>query len=598
MNIVIRQLLKEGKIIFQDTLFLLPSVVVILYMHYRVCSSAVVELGIASQLHGFASTIFDILTLALLAFILTGMRKIATIIIVTLISSTWSFSNVIYAYYFRAYIPISVIGQVEGLRHLTLWDYFINAIYITDLVYVAAIVFVIYIALYGKQDFGNRDKKRYLIFLLTPFIIIALLFLCSKLFFFEGRLTIPNAETIKQTSLMPTRKRIGVLPVGTVAEYGVFRAVVYPKIFMQDINRQLTRNQSHRIERYIQSSDVLYSDSITATTLSKRQNVIFILAESYLADTRDKYFGGKEVTPFLDEVRKEAGTVFNDSVYPNVTLGNSSDGQFIYMTGLLPHRQELTVALLSEHVFPSLAYLLKKLSYKTLMTIPTESQVWSQEEACRAYAIDSLYSTSILKTTAWLNDEELFDFALRNERKVTEPYFHVILTSSTHGAYNELSAGCGKCDCCPTHFPADYTQDYINYLKACHFMDHAIRRYIEQKPDALIIIASDHGWAENKGLLPKGVDGDRISLLIKKSGYNGESYGDRINQLDVFTSIVDLLQPYKDIGWHGKIRWYGLGNSIFHPQGWTTSVTENKWDMSTDIIEGNYFTPLLNTGKK
>lgn len=61
-------------------------------------------------------------------------------------------------------------------------------------------------------------------------------------------------------------------------------------------------------------------------------------------------------------------------------MGESSDGQFIYMTGLLPLRSVITVSKARSCTLPGLATALNR---ESRMVIPTVSSMWNQDEMCR-----------------------------------------------------------------------------------------------------------------------------------------------------------------------------------------------------------------------
>ena len=51
---------------------------------------------------------------------------------------------------------------------------------------------------------------------------------------------------------------------------------------------------------------------------------------------------------------------YNGHVVSNITMGESGDGQFIYMTGILPLRDKLTVGEAKSACFPTLPRLIAK----------------------------------------------------------------------------------------------------------------------------------------------------------------------------------------------------------------------------------------------
>ncbi|MDE6648276.1 MAG: hypothetical protein K2K03_10745, partial [Prevotella sp.] len=103
---------------------------------------------------------------------------------------------------------------------------------------------------------------------------------------------------------------------------------------------ELTDEQLAECKAVISQNQIGMSD--TAKAFSCR-NIIFILVEPYMSFTSDMKVGGREVTPFLNSLKHSDKVYYNGRMRENVTLGESSDGQFIYMAGLLPLRSEVTV---------------------------------------------------------------------------------------------------------------------------------------------------------------------------------------------------------------------------------------------------------------
>ena len=117
---------------------------------------------------------------------------------------------------------------------------------------------------------------------------------------------------------------------------------------------------------------------------SSDQNVIMIIVESYMSFTSDMLYKGKEVTPFLNYLKRDPAVYYNGSVKENITIGESSDGQYIYMTGLLPLRSVITVSKACHVALPGLPKKLGKESRMIIPSIKSEKREWEElsEKAC------------------------------------------------------------------------------------------------------------------------------------------------------------------------------------------------------------------------
>ena len=117
-------------------------------------------------------------------------------------------------------------------------------------------------------------------------------------------------------------------------------------------------------------------------------------------------------------------------------------------------------------------------------------------------------------------------------------------------------------------------------------MDEQIGKYMKHLKDnnlydnSLIVIAADHhAHAEDLGIKDE-MDRDLPLFIINGNIDNKKAYHGNINQLDVFTTVLDIMGINSS--------WHGLGYSILSPH-FSNSVSSRASEISRLIIEGNYF---------
>lgn len=178
------------------------------------------------------------------------------------------------------------------------------------------------------------------------------------------------------------------------------------------------------------------------------------------------------MTPFLNSLKHSDTVYYNGRMRENVTLGESSDGQFIYMAGLLPLRSDVTVSIALDRTLHGLP---KMLGREARMVIPSLASVWHQDEMCRQYGFDSLYTSNDYGDgrTNTLNDEQVFQLAMQKDRASRQPFFSVVLTMSMHQPYIEQID-----PLFPVSDPS-MPNDLACYLNACHYTDRQLERYFE-----------------------------------------------------------------------------------------------------------------------
>ena len=123
---------------------------------------------------------------------------------------------------------------------------------------------------------------------------------------------------------------------------------------------------------------------------------------------------------------------------PNITIGESGDGQFIYMTGLLPLQDDLTVQVAKDCLLPALPKLLNV--NNTEIVIPSLPNVWDQAGMTAAYGISNTYSRKDMtdENVKFVDDEMVFKTAMNTKKKTGESFFTMVLSISTHMPYNSL----------------------------------------------------------------------------------------------------------------------------------------------------------------
>ena len=180
----------------------------------------------------------------------------------------------------------------------------------------------------------------------------------------------------------------------------------------------------------------------------------------------------------------------------------------------------------------------------------------------------------------FLNDEMVFRYASKKDESNIQPFFALILTMSMHQPYTSfVEHGFKVTD-------KSLPQEYKNYLTNCHYTDKQIGKYLEELKEkrlydnSLIVIVSDHD-ARPQYLNMEGKISTDIPIYIINGGIdNAKTWTGECNQLDVFTTILDIM------GIDSK--WRGLGHSLLN-KDYQNSVTDKTQELSDWIIYGDFF---------
>ena len=559
----------------------LMSIVNLLFVHHYFLQTIGLEVGCfkSSIIDNLIACLLDTTFILFLSWVITLRRLNISLIITFIVTLTWSFVNTFYARFFHQYLNWSSIGQAENLSDTSVINSMLAELHAIDLFY--PIMAIIFILVYIRSRHSIITSNSIHTIIITWLICATCGIIAHAMYVFHPNYGVVYA--LEKTVFTP-EKMDSMWPNWTVFHKGFFRKLVIDPLTKKR-DRVLTNEQKHEIEK-------AYSDHslrVTGRTAPDSiKNIIFILVESYLSVTSDLIVDGKEITPNLNKLRHDSTVYFNSHMKPNVSIGESADGQFIYMAGLLPLHSEITVSKAKRDTIIGLPEQMKKnipeLSSYTL--IPTSPTLWEQQPMTKAYGFDNLYSMIDYETElkdnidGFLTDDMIFKFASIKDDCTPQPFFSLILTMSMHQPYDSFEKhGFEVTD-------MNLPQRYKNYLNSCHFFDMQIGKYLERLKSkgiydkSLIVIVADHD-ARSRYLDMEGKISDDIPIYIINGGFKpSDAWQGECNQLDVYTTILDIMGI--------NSQWRGLGHTLLN-KDYQNSVTTETQELSDMIIYSNYF---------
>ena len=563
-------------------LMFMMSMMNMLFLHQYFLHTIDLEVGcfVSSFFDNLLACLIDVTFILLVSWLITLRRLRASLVITFVITLLWSFCNVFYARFFHQYLSWSSIGLAGNLSDPIVLDSMTAGFRLIDIYYPLAIITFCWIYFRSKHHDVKSKSLRTLSYIWLCGLLISLT--VHGVYAFHPHIGI--VYELEKTVFTPA-KMDSMWPNWTVYHKGFFR-----KLFVDQLKRKskikLTKEQEVAIEK--EYSD--HSQRITGrTALNNIQNVIFILVESYLSVTSDLVVDGQEITPNLNNLKRDSNVYYNEHMIPNVSIGESSDGQLIYMAGLLPLHSEITVSKAKKNCIIGLPEQIKKAypDLQSLTIIPTNPSLWDQQAMSDAYGFDKLYSMLDYQAEmkdnengAFLTDEMIFRYASKKDESNKPPFFSLILTMSMHQPFNSfIEHGFHLTD-------KNLPQEYKNYLTNCHYTDFQIGKYLNDLKDkgqydnSLIVIVSDHDAHPDY----LGMD-DKISreipIYIVNGGIdNSNAWSGECNQLDVYTTILDIMGI--------QSKWRGFGHTLLN-KDYHNSVTGDIQEMSDWIIYSDYF---------
>ena len=364
----------------------------------------------------------------------------------------------------------------------------------------------------------------------------------------------------------------------------------------------LTEEEKEKIEEFIASTPKGRNNDIDSLNVNK--NLILVMAESLSSWVIDFKIDGNEVTPTLNSFFHDNETFAIRNVLSQVTNGRTSDGHFIYNTGLLPCRSTQTVIHFGDVPYPSIAKALKAKGYYAFNILSDDITFWNQATTSRSYGFDKTYEKGNYskgnKVPMNKFDSVILPAAVNYFKTSKSPFYAMAVTLSMHSPWRMI-------DDSPQWIKDAQLKDEVKkYLSVAHFFDSQLKNFIDQLKEnglydnSVVVIASDH-----EGLCRHVVDGreklepgDRfIPVVILNSGVNTK-HNDVVGQIDIFPTILDVMGA-------DEYEWKGVGHSLLREKV-TSAVTSDgvvvgdstsalsprqkeAWNISNSIILSRYF---------
>ena len=554
------------------------SVINLLFMHGQLAMTVEYEYPFKSDaiLSNVFSCLIDATFFFLLSMLLTRCRVKGALLMTFILTALLSFCNVLYSRFFGHYLPNLAILQMGNLNDNDVMGSVLTGFRWLDIYYV--LMAVVFGWLYKCID-QVKLKTRWLRTLgcLWGVMLAAILTFILMLVAFHD----PSPD-ISFIRFNPIKIQYTQAPNNMLFRSGfVRRALMCHEDFIRK-NLQLEKSQKEAIKR--EYTD--YKQRTTTATVKDAKNLIFIIVESYLAQTSDLMVDGKEITPFMNRLKRDSTVYYNGHVHPNTNMGESSDGQFIYMTGLLPLKCEITVNIAKDKTFCGLPAVLMKagrLKHSHII-VPTSPTFWEQDKMNERYGIEKMYSKfdydKNMSGNEDLDDEQIFQMATRVAATAEQPFFSLVLTMSMHNPYTKcVEHGFTLTD-------ESLSEEYRNYLVDCHYTDMQIERYIDGLKqrglydNSVIVITADH-QAHPVHLNMGNKVSDELPLYIINGGIDRDhAWTGRCNQLDVYTTLLDMFGIRAD--------WRGLGHTLLNADYKEYSLGTMK-PLSNWMIRSNYF---------
>ncbi|MBK5286389.1 MAG: sulfatase-like hydrolase/transferase [Bacteroidia bacterium] len=235
------------------------------------------------------------------------------------------------------------------------------------------------------------------------------------------------------------------------------------------------------------------SDSVTKVLNTKRPNIVLIMLESWSTDVIEALDGRTGVTPEFAELSKE-GLLFTNFYSP----GFRTEQGLVALVSGFPS-QPVTTIMRQFGKFerlPGLSRTLDSAGYSSSYYYGGNLHFAYTESYLRAMGFDKLYGENDIdykRRAGWgIYDEEVFAFFNADMKETTQPFFSIIMSSTSHEPFD------AEVEKIVPSKIGDWCNDYINTVR---YSDKCLGDLIKGMKkqswynNTLIAITADHGNA-------------------------------------------------------------------------------------------------------
>lgn len=248
--------------------------------------------------------------------------------------------------------------------------------------------------------------------------------------------------------------------------------------------------------------------------VAKNKNVLILQLEAFQNMLLHQSIDGQEITPHLNKLIEES--TYFPNFYQQIGRGNTSDAEFMSVTGLLPNSDMAVSTKFGDRAIPSLVRILNDKGYRTSTFHADKITFWSRDKLYPAlgwsehYAIDYFDNQDVVGLGP--SDHILYKKTvekLLEYKQADEPFLSEIVSLTAHGPFK-----------LPEHLqtlqlPKSYEGTSVgNYMQAQHYADEQVGYLIDLLKqnhlyeDTVLVIYGDHF-----GLHPTVIPPTEIKLI-------------------------------------------------------------------------------------
>lgn len=237
--------------------------------------------------------------------------------------------------------------------------------------------------------------------------------------------------------------------------------------------------------------------------IAKGKNLIVIQMESLQNMLIGKIYNGQEITPNLNRLIREQGSVYFDNFYQQIGSGNTSDAEFAVNNSIMGSIESFTYQLYQDNYLRGLPWILKEQGYGTAVLHGYDKTFWNRENMYPVVGFDTFIGSDRLVNDniegigggniVGISDHAFFQQSSEYLEKMAEPFYSFMITLSSHNPFHLPESLQGL-----ELLPRDQENIVGNYLNAEHYADQCLGEFLDSLKenglyeDSVIAIYGDH----------------------------------------------------------------------------------------------------------
>ncbi|MGG0239783.1 LTA synthase family protein [Bacillus rhizoplanae] len=471
---------------FQNMRFILLTAILIWLKTYIVTRFSF-DLKIESAMQEFIlfiSPLASSLVLIGLALFAKGPKRNTIAISINIIMTIILVGNVMFYGFYNDFVTLPVLMQTENMNGL---GSSIKALLdIKFLLMFADVIFLFYLAK-KKPTFAKTERisgsMKSLYFLISIAIFMANLGLAEK--------ERPQLLTRSFDRVMIV-KNLGIY-FHQLYDFGLQVKTSSQKVFADGSKIQ-------EAENYMKTTEVKPDPNMYG--MAKGKNVIVVSLESTQSFLIDSKVNGQEVTPFLNQFKKES--YYFENFYHQTGQGKTSDAEFMIDNSLYPLDRGSVFFTNASNEYTATPEILHQQGYYTAVFHANNATFWNRNVMYPSLGYDRYYNELDYNVTpesklGWgLKDKEFFDQSVDKLQNIEQPFYARFLTLTNHFPFTYDDS----IKMIEPFNSGDETLD--NYFVTARYEDEALKHFIERLKEtgiydnSVIVFYGDHyGISDN-----------------------------------------------------------------------------------------------------